>query len=86
MPSSHISSMAATRRAQKLNVNPPAEKANGANGAAKAEPDDGLTELQRAEMQLQELEDDEEIDELGHDAKEEKPVGDAASGRMDIGN
>lgn len=33
-----------------------------------------------------ELEDDEEIDELGHDAKEEKPVGDAASGRMDIGN
>ncbi|KAF2441519.1 Rtt106-domain-containing protein [Karstenula rhodostoma CBS 690.94] len=56
-------SMAATRRAQKLNVNPPAEKANGANGAAAAEPDDGLTELQRAEMQLQDMEDDEEDEE-----------------------
>ncbi|PLB43941.1 casein kinase II beta 2 subunit [Aspergillus steynii IBT 23096] len=30
--------------------------------------------------------DDDEIDELGHDTKAEKPAGDAASGRMDIGN
>ncbi|KAJ4294343.1 hypothetical protein N0V90_008033 [Kalmusia sp. IMI 367209] len=55
-------SMAATRRAQKLNVNPPAEKANGTNGAA-AEPDDGLTELQRAEQQLQDMEDEEDEEE-----------------------
>jgi hypothetical protein len=56
-------SMAATRRAQKLNINPPAEKADGPNGTAAAEPDDGLTELQRAEQQLQDMEDDEEDEE-----------------------
>lgn len=56
-------SMAATRRAQKLNVNPIKKEENGANGAAGAEPDDGLTELQRAEMQLQDMEDDEEDEE-----------------------
>ncbi|KAJ4357708.1 uncharacterized protein N0V89_002284 [Didymosphaeria variabile] len=60
-------SMAATRRAQKLNVNPPAEKKdNGTNGAA-AEPDDGLTELQRAEQQLQNMEDEEDEDEEDYD-------------------
>ncbi|KAL5413863.1 hypothetical protein PMIN03_003544 [Paraphaeosphaeria minitans] len=56
-------SMAATRRAQKLNVNPPKEKENGADGTAAVEPDHGLTELQRAEMQLQDMEDDEEDEE-----------------------
>lgn len=55
-------SMAATRRAQKLNINPPAENANGTNGAAVAGPDDGLTELQRAEQELEDLEDEEEED------------------------
>ncbi|KAL1612298.1 hypothetical protein SLS60_000522 [Paraconiothyrium brasiliense] len=60
-------SMAATRRAQKLNVNPPAEKKeNGTNGGA-AEPDDGLTELQRAEQQLQDMEDEEDEDEEDYD-------------------
>lgn len=56
-------SMAATRKAQKLNVNPPAEKANGSNGTAAAEPDDGLTELQRAEQQLQDMDDEDEDEE-----------------------
>jgi len=52
-------SLAATRRAKKLNVNPPDEKA--ANGDAAAA-DDGLTELQRAELELEELEDEDEED------------------------
>ncbi|KAF1960069.1 Rtt106-domain-containing protein [Byssothecium circinans] len=54
-------SMAATRRAKKLNVNPPAEGANGTNGTAAAE-EGGLSELQKAEQELQDLEDDEEED------------------------
>ncbi|KAF2184498.1 Rtt106-domain-containing protein [Zopfia rhizophila CBS 207.26] len=54
-------SMAAERRAKKLNVNPPAEKENGANGAA-VEGEDGETELQKAERLLQEQEDEEEED------------------------
>ena len=54
-------SMAATRRAQKLNVNPAKKEAGDANGAG-AEPDDGLTELQRAEQELQDMEDEEEED------------------------
>lgn len=53
-------SMAATRRAQKVNINPSSEKANGANGPAGQ--DDGLSELQRAEQQLQDMEDEEEED------------------------
>jgi hypothetical protein len=52
-------SLAATRRAKKLNVNPPDDKA--ANGDAAAG-DDGLTELQRAEMALEDLEDEDEED------------------------
>ena len=55
-------SMAATRRAQKLNINPVKKEENGTNGAAAEEPDDGLTELQRAEQELQDLEDEEEED------------------------
>jgi hypothetical protein len=55
-------SMAAARRAKKLNVNPPAEKEDGANGAA-AEEDGGETELQKAERMLQDQEDDEEDEE-----------------------
>ncbi|KAF2690600.1 Rtt106-domain-containing protein [Lentithecium fluviatile CBS 122367] len=54
-------SLAAARRAKKLNVNPPAEKAaNGTNGAAGEE--DGLSELQKAELELQDMEDEEEED------------------------
>lgn len=55
-------SLAATRRAKKLNVNPPAEKENGTSGAAAAEEGDGETELQKAERMLQDQEDDEEED------------------------
>ncbi|KAF2662236.1 Rtt106-domain-containing protein [Lophiostoma macrostomum CBS 122681] len=54
-------SLAAARRATKLNVNPPAEKEDGANGAA-ADGDDGETELQKAERMLQDQEDEEEDD------------------------
>jgi hypothetical protein len=54
-------SMAAARRAKKLNVNPPPEAANGTNGTAAAA-DDGLSELAKAEMELQDLEDEEEED------------------------
>ncbi|KAF2642387.1 Rtt106-domain-containing protein [Massarina eburnea CBS 473.64] len=53
-------SMAAARRAKKLNVNPPAEGENGTNGAAAA--GDGLSELQKAEAELQDMEDEEEED------------------------
>lgn len=55
-------SMAAARRAQKLNVNPVKKEENGTNGAAAGEPDDGLTELQRAEQELQDMEDEDEED------------------------
>lgn len=55
-------SMAAARRAKKLNINPPAEKANGANGAPAAD-DDDMTELQKAEQQMQDLEDEDEDEE-----------------------
>jgi hypothetical protein len=54
-------SMAAARRAKKLNINPPAEKQNGANVGG-TEDDDGETELQKAERMLQDEEDDEEED------------------------
>ena len=55
-------SLAADRRAKKLNVNPPNDKsANGAKGGA-ASGDDGLSELQKAEQELQDMEDDEEED------------------------
>jgi hypothetical protein len=54
-------SMAEQRRAKKLNVNPPAEKENGTNGAA-VEEDDEETELQKAERMLQDEEDEEEED------------------------
>ncbi|KAF2117964.1 hypothetical protein BDV96DRAFT_517802 [Lophiotrema nucula] len=52
-------SMAAARRAKKLNVNPPAEKQNGTNGAV-AEGDDEESELQKAERMLEDEEDEEE--------------------------
>lgn len=54
-------SMAAARRAKKLNVNPPAENENGTNGAGAAE-EDGETELQKAERLLQEEEEEDEED------------------------
>lgn len=53
-------SMAAARRAKKLNVNPPSDKANGTNGAGGDE--GGLSELQKAEQELEEMEDEEEED------------------------
>jgi hypothetical protein len=53
-------SMAATRRAKKLNINPPAEKENGANGEVAAE--NGQSELEKAAQLLQDQEDEEEED------------------------
>jgi hypothetical protein len=61
-------SMAADRRAKKLNVNPPATKGSGENGTAVAVPDaaggaeEEESELQKAERMLQDEEDDEEED------------------------
>ncbi|KAF1976053.1 Rtt106-domain-containing protein [Bimuria novae-zelandiae CBS 107.79] len=55
-------SMAAARRAQKLNVNPEKKEENGENGAAAQVPNDGLTELERAQQELEDLEDEEEED------------------------
>ncbi|KAF1995064.1 Rtt106-domain-containing protein [Amniculicola lignicola CBS 123094] len=54
-------SMAAARRAKKLNINPPAEGENGV-GKGDGEADDGLSELQKAEMALQDQEDEDEED------------------------
>jgi hypothetical protein len=54
-------SMAEQRKAKRLNVNPPAIKAE--NGVAEVEDgDDGETELQKAERMLQDQEDEEEED------------------------
>ncbi|KAL5120162.1 hypothetical protein ACEQ8H_001988 [Pleosporales sp. CAS-2024a] len=58
-------SLAAARRAKKLNINKPKDKSNGANGGAPAEADDGEeeeSELQKAERELQDQEDEEEED------------------------
>lgn len=55
-------SMADARRAKKLNVNPPAQGSKGTNGAAAANDDGGLSELQKAEQELQDLEDEDEED------------------------
>lgn len=53
-------SMAAARRAQKLNVNPPAEKQNGTSGGpAEGEEE---SELQKAERLLEDEEDEDEED------------------------
>ena len=52
-------SMAAARRAKKLNINPPADKENGAPAAVGEEEE---SELQKAERELQDQEDDEEED------------------------
>jgi hypothetical protein len=57
-------SLAAVRRAKKLNVNKSKNKENG-NGAAAAEADDGdeeESELQKAERELEDAEDEEEED------------------------
>ncbi|KAH6639428.1 hypothetical protein C7974DRAFT_304418 [Boeremia exigua] len=56
-------SMAAARRAKKLNVNPPADKGKQ-NGAvvADAQVEEEESELQKAERELQDQEDDEEED------------------------
>jgi hypothetical protein len=53
-------SLAAARRAKKLNVNKVKGKSNGANGEAAAEADDveEESELQKAEQELQDQEDD----------------------------
>ncbi|KAH7125713.1 hypothetical protein B0J11DRAFT_487577 [Dendryphion nanum] len=58
-------SLAAARRAKKLNINPPATKENGANGTVGtgAEGEEEESELQKAERLLQEEEDDEEDEE-----------------------
>ncbi|OAK95691.1 Rtt106-domain-containing protein [Phaeosphaeriaceae sp. SRC1lsM3a] len=56
-------SLAAARRAKKLNVNKPKDKSNGANGAAIAdEGEEEESELQKAERELQDQEDEEEED------------------------
>ncbi|KAF1921860.1 hypothetical protein BDU57DRAFT_564022, partial [Ampelomyces quisqualis] len=57
-------SLAAARRAKKLNVNKPKDKSNGANGdaVAEAEEDEEEGELQKAERELQDQEDEEEED------------------------
>lgn len=58
-------SLAAARRAKKLNVNKPKDKSNGANVAAVADANDAEeeeSELQKAERELQDQEDDEEED------------------------
>jgi hypothetical protein len=54
-------SMAAERQAKKLNINPKAKtEENG--GVGGAEEDDGMTEIQKAEQELQDKEDEEEED------------------------
>lgn len=55
-------SMAAARRAKKLNINPPAQKEGEDNGTAPGE-DTGETELEKAARLMQEQEDEEEEDE-----------------------
>ncbi|KAF2709243.1 Rtt106-domain-containing protein [Pleomassaria siparia CBS 279.74] len=58
-------SMAAARRAKKLNVNPPVETENGTNGtaaAAAAGEEEEESELQKAERLLQEEEEEDEED------------------------
>lgn len=55
-------SLAAARRAKKLNVNKPKNKANGANGEPAADQEEEESELQKAEQELQDAEDDEEED------------------------
>lgn len=55
-------SMAAERRAKKLNVNPPAEKGKQNGAAAGAQDEEEESELQKAERELQDQEDDEEED------------------------
>jgi hypothetical protein len=56
-------SLAAARRAKKLNVNKPRDKSNGTDGAAGADDaEDEESELQKAERELQDQEDDEEED------------------------
>ncbi|KAH7094387.1 hypothetical protein FB567DRAFT_510085 [Paraphoma chrysanthemicola] len=62
-------SLAAARRAKKLNVNKTKNKENGANGAAAAGADDGEeeSELQKAERELQDAEDAEDEEEEDYD-------------------
>ena len=57
-------SLAAARRAKKLNVNKGKGKENGTNGAVAADADDGEeeSELQKAERELEDQEDEEEED------------------------
>ncbi|KAF3034217.1 hypothetical protein E8E12_001816 [Didymella heteroderae] len=55
-------SMAAERRAKKLNVNPPAEKGKDNGAAEGAQGEEEESELQKAERELQDQEDDEEED------------------------
>jgi hypothetical protein len=64
-------SMAAVRRAKKLNINPPAENENGTNGAA-ANGEEEETELQKAErILLEEEEEDEEDYDPGSEGESE---------------
>ncbi|KAF2872780.1 hypothetical protein BDV95DRAFT_398241 [Massariosphaeria phaeospora] len=62
-------SMAAARRAKKLNVNPPAENGDaGPNGAGAAAGDgEAESELQKAEKMLQDAEDEEDEEEEDYD-------------------
>jgi hypothetical protein len=64
-------SMAAARRAKKLNVNPPTENENGTNGAA-ADGEEEESELQKAErILLEEEEEDEEDYDPGSEGESE---------------
>lgn len=61
-------SLAAERRAKKLNVNKPKGKDNAANGAtAAADGEEEESELQKAERELQDAEDDDDEDEEDYD-------------------
>jgi hypothetical protein len=55
-------SMAAARRAKAYNVNKPKAEVNGEAAAAGGVDEDGRTEIEKAEQQLQDEEDEEEED------------------------
>lgn len=79
-------SMAAERRAKKLNVNPPADKGKE-NGAATAgaQGEEEESELQKAERELQDQEDDEEEDDDFDPGSEGESEGEGSESEEDDG-
>lgn len=79
-------SMAAERRAKKLNVNPPADKGkeNGA-AAAGAQGEEEESELQKAERELQDQEEDEEEDDDFDPGSEGESEGEGSDSEEDEG-